>query len=243
MKIMLFGDSHLAALKRGMAKVVVSPDVEISFWGTPGNRFRNISWRDGQIVPDDDATARAFARFNAQGLTRLDPAQYDMVVFVGARIRPGAVIPDILNHMMHRRRHLSQAFIRALLADHLRGHSTYQMARNIAADGTRVVLNPISFETEGKGRPPRNLSRARRAGEAENRLLQDHITAVLAEDGIEAILQPLESITNGYQTRARFGVDGGDAVHKNADYGAVILQRILAQAGVTDASFPMITDL
>lgn len=229
MKIMLFGDSHLAAVRRGMAQVPIPAGAEISFWGTPGSRFRHISWRDGQIIPNDPTTAQAFARFSAEGLTRLDPAQFDVVVFVGARIRPGAVIPGILNHMMHSGRHLSQAFIHALLADHLRQHTTYRMARDMAGGGTRVLMNPISFETEGKSPPPRSLGRARRAGEAENRLLQEHIAAIMAEDGIEAVLQPLSSITNGYQTAARFGLDGDDAVHKNSDYGALVLQQILNQ--------------
>lgn len=229
MKILLFGDSHLASVRRGVAQIPIPTGTEISFWGTHGSRFRHVSWRDGQIIPDDPATARAFARFSAEGLTRLDPAQFDVVVFVGARIRPGAIIPDILNHMMHSRRHLSQAYIHMLLATHLRQHTTYQIARNMAAGGTRVLMNPISFETAGRAPVPRKLSRARRAGEAENRMLQDHITAIMAEDGIEAVLQPLDTVINGYQTAARFGIGikKDDAVHKNAEYGALILQQIL----------------
>ncbi|MCB2129404.1 MAG: hypothetical protein KDE03_10085 [Rhodobacteraceae bacterium] len=226
-KVILFGDSHLAALKLATGRIAPPEGWEVSFWGTAGTRFRNISWRDGCICPDDTATEQAFARFSGEGITRLDPAEYDAVVFVGARIRPGAILPDILNHVAHPTRHLTREYIGLVLAEHLLRHSTYQMAAAMAAGGkTKVYLNPISFETAGKQPRPRAYKVAREA-------THDHVSEIwrlterlLAEDGITLIAQPVETIVEGYYTDARFGVGQKDHVHKNAEYGALILERI-----------------
>ncbi|MBN2906918.1 MAG: hypothetical protein JXJ18_09445 [Rhodobacteraceae bacterium] len=229
MRVMLFGDSHLAALKNGLAQVAVPDGVEVSFWGTPGNRFRNISWRDGQIVPDDARTAEAFARFGGQGLTRLDPADYDAVVFVGARIRPGAVLPDLLHCLAHPTRHLTPPYMGLVLAEHFLQHTTYQMACNMARDGkTRVLMNMISLETDGKSKKPRQYQIARGASHDHVALLWDITREILAQDDMTFIAQPLDTVVDGFYTDARYGVEGEDAVHKNADYGARILAEIFA---------------
>ena len=230
MKVMLFGDSHLAAVRRGLAAIPPArlDGVELQFWGTPGNRFRHIDWQDGRIMPLDEATANAFARFNGQGLRTLDPVLYDAVVFVGARIRPGAVVPDLLNHIADPDRYLTRAYIKAVIAAQFRRLSTYRMAQAMAAAGkTRVLLNPISLSTHRAGAAPRPYAMARRASRADIALLWSAMAEVLAEDGIGAILQPQDSVVAGYLTDERYGLPPGDDAHKNAEYGALILEAIL----------------
>jgi hypothetical protein len=226
-KVILFGDSHLASLKSAMGRIAPPKGWDVSFWGTAGTRFRNISWRDGCICPDDTATEQAFARFSGEGITRLDPAEYDAVVLVGARIRPGAILPDILNHVAHPTRHLTSDYIGLVLAEHLLRHSTYQMAAAMAADGkTQVFLNPISFETAGKQPRPRGYKVAREATHEHISEIWRLMKRLLAEDGITLIAQPVETVVEGYYTDARFGVGEKDQVHKNAEYGALILDKI-----------------
>lgn len=232
MKIMLFGDSHLAAVRSGLPLVDIPDGVDLQFWGTAGHRFRNISWVDGKIVPDDEKAANAFAKFNAEGARELDPSKYDAVAFIGARIRPGAVVPDLLNHIAHPDRYLTRDYIQLVLAEHVLKHSTYQLARSMAATGkTRVLMNLISFDTSGKAPTPRRYSFARRASQNDLALLEDLTREILAQDKISYVPQPLETVVDGYYTDAKFGLDNDDAVHKNAEYGAVLLREILKDLG------------
>jgi len=215
MKVMLFGDSHLSAFKTALDQVKLPKGLQMSFWGTPGTRFRNISWTDSCITPDDEQTAASFARFNGDGLTRLDPTNYDAVVFVGARIRPGAILPDLLNHIAHPTRHLTQDYMRLVLAEHFERHSTYQMAKSMANEASsQVLMAMVSLETEGKNRKPRALRAARNATGDDIEMLWALISEILAEDGIAYVPQPLDTIVEGYYTDPKFGVDGDDAVHK-----------------------------
>lgn len=230
MKVMLFGDSHLAAVRRAQVAIPAARlgAVKLHFWGTPGHRFRHIGWQDGRIVPLDEATANAFARFSGEGLRHLDPGCYDAVVFVGARIRPGAVIPDLLNHLADPARYLTRAYIKAVLAAQFRGLSTYRIAQAMAAEGrTRVFLNPISLTTLRAGHRPRAYAMARKASRADLALLWSVMAEVMAEDSIGAVLQPIDSVVSGYLTAERYGLPAGDDVHKNAEYGALILNAIL----------------
>lgn len=229
MRVVLFGDSHLAAVRNGLNALAVPDGIELEFWGTAGHRFRHISWKEDKIVPDDASTAAAFARFNRNGMTELDPALFDAVVFVGARIRPGPVLPDLLNNLAHPARHLTRDYMRHVLADHFRAYNTYRMARDMAQTGkTRVLMAPVSLETEGKSGRPRRFTVARRATDAHVAILWDLTRQILAEDGITFIPQPLASITKGYYTKAEYGVEGKDSAHKNPEYGALVLREVLS---------------
>lgn len=228
MKVMLFGDSHLAAVRSGLSLVDIPQGLDLEFWGTAGNRFRHISWVDGKIVPDDEKAANAFSRFNQHGKRELDPSLYDAVVFIGARIRPGAVVPDLLNHIAHPDRYLTRDYIQLVLAEHFLNHTTYQMARLMAATGkTRVLMNMISFYTYGKAPTPRRYTIARRASRNDLALLDELNTEILRQDNITHVGQPLDTIAHGCYTDAKFGLASDDYVHKNAEYGAVILRKIL----------------
>jgi len=242
MKVMLFGDSHLAAVRRGVNSIPSDQleGVDLHFWGTPGNRFRHIDWQDGKIVPVDETTANAFARFSGEDLRELDPALYDAVVFVGARIRPGAVIPDLLNHIADPVRYLTRAYIKAVFTAHFHSLSTYRIACEMAAEArTRVFLAPISLATHRPGPLPRSHAIARKASRADVDLLWLVMREIMAEAGIGAILQPVESVVAGYMTEERYGLAVGDDVHKNADFGTLILSEILrrvAAGGVQEAT-------
>lgn len=228
MKVMLFGDSHLAAVRSGLPLVDIPEGMDLEFWGTAGNRFRHISWVDGKIVPDDEKAAHAFSKFNEHGRRELDPSLYDAVVFIGARIRPGAVVPDLLNHIAHPDRYLTRDYIQLVLAEHFLKHSTFQLARSMAATKkTRVLMNMISFDTNGKAPTPRRYTIARRASQNDLALLDELNREILHQENITYVGQPLETIVNGYYTDAKFGLESDDYVHKNAEYGALVLREVL----------------
>lgn len=228
MKVVFFGDDHLAAVRAGTSQIDMPEDIDLSFWGAVGNRFRNISWKDEKIVPDDQPTADAFARFNEEKRQELDPALYDAVVFVGARIDPSGVVPDLLTHLVDKNLFLSRFYMQLVLAEHIFSHSAYQIAKAMAATGkTRVLMNFNSFATSGQAPAPQGYSLARQANQNDIGLLWELIREILAQDNITFIPQPLDTIVDGYFTDEKYGMPSGDGIRKNADYGARILQETL----------------
>ncbi len=228
MRLMLFGDSELAAVIAGLGLVRLPEDLELHLWGAPGPLFAQTVWHGGKVMPTSDSAAEAFAEINSDGLRELDPAQYDAVAFVGAALRPGDVVPELLNHIAHPDRHLSRPYMQLVLAEHYLGCPAYQIARAMAASGkTRVLLAMTALDTAGLKRPSRHLARARDATADDLGQLWALTGDLLTQDGITFVPQPLETVVEGYHTDARYGLEGDAAGHKNAEFGALMLEAIL----------------
>ena len=183
---------------------------------------------------------RLRGQFRLESTEQLVPDDQDLpVIAIQVTIVHGVMHPVMAGGNQHRLQHahladqpgmipeLGEQMDRCNETDHLRRHTTYQMAQDMADTGqARVLLNLVSFDTAGKARAPRSHATARAASPADLALLWDHVAAIMADDGIECLAQPADTVVDGYYTDPRFGVEGTDAIHKNAEYGARILSEI-----------------
>lgn len=232
--ICIFGDSHIACIKKAVdSKLVDLDNNEVEFWGTTGNRFRHLSYKNGAIVPTDKTTTERFAKLNGQGRKLLHPDDFDMVLFMGCRIRLSDLFMDFLHRRLHPHRFISHAMQTAIVAAHLDRHSTYQFAKQFAAQNkAKILFAPVSFHTTDLADLPRNLKNAANATSKDRALLWEIIRLIMEGDGIILIPQNEGTVTKGCFTRTEFAVknaaENNDFTHKNAEYGAGVLQDALA---------------
>ncbi len=233
LRLAVFGDSHYACLRQahGLGLVDVST-VDLEYWGHVGKRFNCLELRDGAIMPTDDYTAQRFAKFNEKGRRFLPAADFDMILFAGAR----TYVAPLFRRVLHARAHgpfLSLGLSRRMLRDTLNDQSGYQLAKGLAATGpARIVLSPVAFPTEHPAGPAAELMPEVCSATPEDRAgLWQMAVEIAASDGITLIPQPEETVT-GIFTRADFAVDDHvakrDYEHRNPAYGALVFSRALA---------------
>lgn len=232
-RLAVFGDSHYACIRmaHGLGLVDLS-GLEIEYWGHVGRRFNFLDCKDGVIVPKDDYTAQRFAKFNDRGRTSLPAADFDVILFAGARIDLTQLMITLLTEQVAGR-FLSLGLRQRMARDRLNGLMSYQFARDFAAHAEAlIVLAPVSFPTLGAGnRPAAQIDPLRDCGPEDRAAVWDMIAGVAAEDGLLLIPQPEETVAEGVFTHPRYAVDGyqerNDYAHRNAEYGATVLRRLM----------------
>lgn len=235
----VFGDSHYACLKQAELQGLVDVSgVELEYWGHVGGRFRHLEVREGAIYPTDDFTAHRFAKFNAKGRRFLAAADFDTILVMGARVYVWRLFQRLLTGLAAGP-FLSEGLQRRILADSLRSQSGYRLAMGLAASGTaRILLSPISYYTGDAARhaetfPPEIAALIPDRLPGFWRVLHD----TAAEDGIELLQQPPETVAHDMFTDPAFAVADyvakQDLEHKNAAYGALVLARALQIARQT----------
>lgn len=233
-RLCVFGDSHYACVRQAEAQGLVDVQgVDLEYWGNVGGRFRYLEFRDGAIHPPDADVARRFARFNAKGRTVLPPADFDAILVMGARVYPWRVFFRLLTALAEGP-FVSEGLQRRFLADGLRGYKGYQLAAGLASTRTaRVLLAPVAHYTANPERFAASVTPVI-AGLMAERLpwFWTVLAAAAAEDGIELIPQPDETVMDGMFTDPAYAVADhlakADYEHHNAAYGALILTRALA---------------
>ncbi|NJM83643.1 MAG: hypothetical protein HC844_15285 [Tabrizicola sp.] len=153
-KIVIFGDSHYACIRMAQTGGLFDPSgLDLEYWGHVGRRFNFLEYRDGAIVPKDEFTADRFAKFNERNRRFLPAADFDMVVFMGARIDVTLLMAQLLM-AGHHLPSVSRGLRHRMARDRLHALPAYGFARGLAATKTaRIVVAPVSFPTEGLGRP------------------------------------------------------------------------------------------
>lgn len=237
-RLAIFGDSHHACLRQAHSQNLVDLSAfDVEYWGHVGKRFRFLSCRDGAIMPDDDQTARRFAKFNEQGRTFLPAADFDAILFMSCRVD---VLP-LFQTLLPARAigpFLTSGLQQRMADDCLRGQRFYTYARDMAASGgARILLAPVSFPTEGyAGLRPPPAPATRAAGPEDRAAIWAMLGTTAAADGLTLLPQPEETVTDGLYTRADHAIDNhlalDDHAHKNAAYGALIWGRLLAEPGL-----------
>lgn len=230
----IFGDSHYAAVRSAYANGLVdTTGIEIEFWGNTGNRIRELHWNNDQIEPMDDFTARRFAKFNEKGRKTLSARDFDMVLFVGCRLRVSHLFPEFLHRLRTPAQALSSGIMSRVISDFLRVTPTYQFAANFAAQKkARIVFAPLFFEIdEAPNVIPDHFHAAANADKNDRKIIWDMIDKVMTEDGITLIRQDESTVVNGCYTDLAFAIENyekkPDYHHKNDKFGALILKEAI----------------
>jgi hypothetical protein len=233
-RVCVFGDSHFACTRAAMTiGAVDATDVTVEFWGNIGKRFRYLTWRNDQIEPLDNFTALRFAKTNVMGRQVLNTTDFDMVLFMGCRIDLHRLIPELLFRRRTAAYRLSAGVELRVIQDFLHRLPPYQFARNFAAQKkARIVVAPVSFNTDGfADNIPARFVAAMDATADDRQAVWNAICEVMKDDGLELVAQPEETIVNGCFTDPAFAVKNyqqrNDRTHKNAYYGALILNEAL----------------
>jgi hypothetical protein len=237
MKLAIFGDSHFACVKQALDAGLVNTDgFEIEFWGHAGRRFRTLYFDDGAVRCKDPVSAQKFSNANVHGRKFLPVADFDHILFVGARI---SVFNIFAAHATWESsgNFASTGLRQRHIRDHLERFLGYKIARSAAAGRkAKILLFPISFPTQG-----RKLSSNQEHGDfiqatpkTRFQTWQD-IRAVGGNDDIEILRQPEETILEGLFTDEKYAVlDPNDYAHKNKTYGALILSHALESIKAAD---------
>jgi hypothetical protein len=233
-RLCVFGDSHFACVKMAVDEGLVDlGGFDVEFWGNLGTQFRHLTWRNDQIEPLDDFTAGRFAKTNVHGRKVLDAKDFDVIFFMGCRIDIYRLFPEALHRRRTPEQHLSSGVETRWFTDFIRRQPPFQFAQGFAAQGqAQVFAAPVSFDTEGFDETiPDDFAAAREATETDRAALWQTIREIMAEDGVILVPQPEETVVSGCCTDPRFAVakykERNDRTHKNSQYGALILNRVL----------------
>ncbi len=238
-RICIYGDSHLGCLKQALDQGLVDPrGYDIEFWGADGPYFRQLRLQDGVIRPDPEAEERVLL-VNGRGRKFLRPGDFDVMFFMGARLRAGEFLEFLRRRMSRSNGFLSRAVVMRVARGWANRTRSYRYAGEIARSGAaRVVYFPTPLPTfsgrDGATQP--GPQEAGRCGDVVA-LGWSSLSEVAGSDGIDFIRQPDATVTGGLRTRAEFGCAGfaeaGDLVHKNARFGAIVLEQLF---GVLEAA-------
>lgn len=231
LRLVVFGDSHYACVRAAEDRVDLA-GLDVEYWGHVGRRFKFLTWADGAIRATDDQTALRFAKFNDKGRTSLPAREFDAILFVGCRLYLTPIFL-LVGQARADGQLLSGALIDRLILDRLTGTPTWDFAVQTARLGTRVLISPPSFPTEGGEHGWEALFPDSSALLPDDRaLVWDRVQAVMAGSGVTLIPQPADTVAAGATTWLAFATDSyattGDAEHKNADYGALVWRDALA---------------
>lgn len=239
-RLCIFGDSHFACVKYAMTQAKVdTTGVDVEFWGNIGKQFRSLTWRNDQIEPLDRYTGRRFAASNSAGRTKLNAADFDVILFMGCRIDVHRLIPELLHRKKTSDSQISSGVTQRYISDFLNRLPPYHFAKNFAAQNkAQIVSAPISFNTDGfSDQISETFPLALHAIEDDRRQVWDAVEKVMAADGIIFLPQPEETIINGCYTDPAYAAKNylsrEDRTHKNLEYGALILNLIARMVRAT----------
>ncbi len=235
-RVCVFGDSHFACTKMALDEGLVDTGgIDLEFWGNIGTQFRHLTWRNAQVEALDEFTASRFAMTNAEGRTELCSKDFDAIFFMGCRIDVYRLFPEALHRSQTPELHTSSGVLKRWIGDFMRRQPPYHFARNFAAQRqARILVAPVSFDTDGfEDTVPEEFRSARAAQKKDRQALWDIVSAIMAEDHIDLLRQPEETVVAGCCTDPKFAVDNhmqrNDKTHKNSTYGALILNEALAK--------------
>lgn len=234
--VCIYGDSHIACVKRAVDEARLDlPVASLEFWGASGPAFRGIHMKGGRLKPlTPEARAQA-EMISDSGRDSLGATDFDVVFFVGCRLRAQTYIVPMLWREAEEAGFLSQAVRAAVLERWLTGCRAYRAARDFAATGkTRVFFAPAPFMNDGvldEKVIARSINQKATAGQRET--LWQGVAQRMAQDGVTLIAQPEETVTRGCLTKSDFAseraVELRDPVHKNGAYGALLLRDLFSR--------------
>ncbi|MDU8914159.1 hypothetical protein [Aestuariicoccus sp. MJ-SS9] len=230
-RICIFGDSNIASVRKALDAGLLHPAFAAAeFWGAGGPRFRDLHLREGIVVPGLEA-APVVAQVNGRGRGVLDPADFDVIVFYGARLNAAEFIAHSVQ-LAADSGWPSRAVQEAMARGWQENCRAYRFAAAFA-DRTKVWFVPASFPTDTardyaiKGRLLVHAPAAEKTSPATRDRLWRLISQTAMADGVRIVRQPEETVVRGVFSHARYGVEGAgqcqDGGHKSPDYAALVL--------------------
>lgn len=247
LKICLFGNSHLGALKLAAGKLSEpkSRGLDLLFWGAAGKYFPLIKLVDGKFV----SPIRAYSRQVADGrLTDLDVKRFDIVVFYGCHVDISRIADTIVRGLSEQPG-LSRAFRRRAIQDVLTSWwerlaivRLLQEARPLLGERRSFFYaHPLWSEGATARFPEREMTRE------VLEEVQKFVTVRMSVLGVEARRQPASTIVDGIATAEAFSVGSvklntqdvahpvTDFAHMNGDFGDAVLRDLLGALSVPKA--------
>jgi hypothetical protein len=237
LRLCIFGDSHFACVKLAERQGLVDmTGIDLEYWGHVGRRFLYLRPRAGGIDAADDFTARRFAKFNEKGRLCLEAADFDAILVVGARIHVEGLFLRLVP-VLHHGPFASESLQVRLARDHLHRQFGYRLALGLRASATtRVLVAATSFRTEAPEPGPEDPAPAPApvdvpdpATPQDRAAIWQGLVRAAAQDRIELLPQPDETVARDLTTRAEFAVDRHlekrDFAHRNVAYGRLVLDQ------------------
>ena len=254
MKVCVIGNSHIAALKKAVEDGALdNTDTSIVFFGAPGKNFNELRVHDGMIC--GPATLRdMFLRVSDGLYTRIDPAEFDVVVVYAGRFYFHRLLGSI-HRVLRSDVHLSKDCLSTGIGRWLSSKHVFCLARMIsrASPATRVVLVPRPIPAVGAADTADAAAPYATSPWVWDRLepsFRKKIWSICGQSasrrGVELFAQPESTIDVNQFTKPEFTAHSNrllksqvkhpqaEVSHMNAKFGEVFLLSLLAHLSNTD---------
>lgn len=233
MHLCVIGNSHVAALKGGLADIEASePSLRVTFFASRGQTLGGLEVAQGCLVPSRHRLAQNLA-FTSGGQSEIDPDEFDGFVLCGLGL---GLRYELLGPRFYSRQFACEytwASWRASVCMHVHG-----LLRSLT--DKPVLVCPEPFLSESSERWSR-LARSSATPPAHLAAAFTDAHALWAGDS-QVLCQPAESVVSHIFSAARFSAGSiklaiheapgeiehaaRDAAHMNAAYGALVWQAI-----------------
>ena len=251
-RICVIGNSHLAALKKGMEQPSARTlSAEFTFYGAPGKTLSSFGVKDGCLVTDDPAALKAIRITNGKdSVLRL--SDFDYFVIVGLRF---SIMLITRVYAAHRTcQHVYKRGAQYLVSDSCFGEAAFgalhdslavQLASKIrTATDTRILIcgQPMPSESFAQKFPWwRGLARSDDSSELAR--IMENAGKSIPLKNVTYVPQPPDTKANPVLTLASYSTgsvrltrdmaaahDPDDGIHMNAHYGARVLEQLIGVA-------------
>ena len=259
----LIGNSHLACLKQGWERIRARhPHVALTFFGAAGKAFKELTLAGHALVPADDEMSAGF-RWTSGGAAEIRLDDFDCFVTVALGFNPQWIVnlarrfSYVDPRLSQTHRLVSRECFTQAITDGLLASSAARIARQIrlATQGKHIILLPQPCKSVAIMSTETFQATYQGAPEGCWPLFEDLWTesasAVAEVVGAEVLFQPVETLSHHIFTEHRFSKDSvtleeglsnrhpdTDFGHMNADYGALLLQKLLARNLQQDPATP-----
>jgi hypothetical protein len=240
--ICIIGNSHAAALRQGWKAIAGDyPQVSITFFAAPGPLLREVVVEERALVSTNERLS-AFFRMTSGGKAEIRPSDYDRIVVAGSGIGIARFSELYRTHrpfdlLSAGTVPISQPCLAASARGFLSSSTGFRIARMLKAP---VTFIPEPFPAAGvaasdRWRPIWSDPRIRRNAaltfgsalcEAAARLDSAVLQQPPGTMSGEFTLQEYSRDSMVFTLERKHRVD--DHCHMNGDYGALVLQRLLA---------------
>ncbi len=239
-RLVIFGDSNIATVKRAMDEGKLAFDGwEHEFWGVAGPEFRHIHFGKGAIRAIKPEAEKMVLLVNGNGRNLLKARDFDLFVFYGVRLRLAEFFAPYLALFANGECAVSDAVLEHAANAFLQDRRSVRMAEKLKAKGAReVVFVSAGFPVWGvvdqaeEGRVLADYPLVKTAGPAARARVWRALEAAFENRGLRFVAQPEDTVVKGMFTDPCYAIDGaaekGDASHKSAAYAAKVLANITA---------------